>query len=64
MDKLLTVQEVAELFSIHPKNLYRLISKRQIPFIRKPGIGYRFRVSDLDAWLQEGFEPPSGWKNV
>lgn len=64
MDKLITVKEAAELLSINEKTLYRLISQRQIPFIRRKGLGYRLRESDLIRWLQEGYEPPSGWKNV
>lgn len=64
MEKLLTVKEAAEFLSIHPKNVYRLISERRIPFIWKPGIGYRLKESDLMKWLQEGFNPPSGWKDI
>ena len=64
MERLLTVREAAELLSIHPKSLYRLISQRRIPFIRKPGIGYRLRHSDLEKWLEEGFEPASKWQDI
>jgi excisionase family DNA binding protein len=64
MEKLLTVKEAAKFLSANPKNLYRLISQRRIPFIRKSGIGYRIRESDLMRWLQEGFNPPSGWKDI
>jgi excisionase family DNA binding protein len=54
MDKLLTVKEAAEFLSIYPQNLYKLIAKRQIPFIKKLGIGYRIRPSDLKRWMEEG----------
>jgi len=64
MDKLLTVQETAEFLSIHKKSIYKLISQKRIPYIRKPGIGYRFRYSDLKRWLEEDLEAPSGWKNI
>ena len=64
MERLLTVREAAELLSIHPKSLYKLISQRRIPFIRKPGIGYRFRFSDLKKWLEEDLEIPSEWKGI
>jgi len=60
---LLTVKETAEYLSISQKHLYRLISQRRIPFIHKPGIGYRFFRSSLETWLLEGFEPASGWQN-
>jgi len=64
METLLTVKEAAKFLSIHRKSLYRLISQHRIPFIRKPGIGYRFKHSHLERWLQEGYEPPSGWKDI
>lgn len=64
MEKLLTVREAAEYLSIHPKHLYRIISERLIPFIWKKKIGYRLRESDLMEWLQEDFNPPSGWEEI
>lgn len=64
MKEIMTVQEAAEFLSIHPKNLYKLISQRRIPFTRKPGIGYRFIHSQLIKWLKEDLELASEWKNV
>lgn len=62
-EAILTVVQVAQLLQIHIKTVYRLISERRIPFLRKPGIGYRFIRTDLMLWLQEGYERPDGWKN-
>ncbi len=62
-EAILTVVQVAQLLQIHIKTVYRLISERRIPFLRKPGIGYRFIRNDLLQWLQEGYERPDGWKN-
>jgi len=63
LDDLLTVASAAELLQVHPKTLYRLIAARQVPFIRKAGVGYRFLRSQLMEWLQQGYEPPTGWQN-
>jgi excisionase family DNA binding protein len=62
-ESILTVVQVAQLLQVHIKTVYRLISERRIPFLRKPGIGYRFIRTDLMQWLQEGYERPDGWKN-
>ncbi|MGB8951103.1 MAG: helix-turn-helix domain-containing protein [Candidatus Aminicenantales bacterium] len=64
MKEIMTVAEAAELLSINKKSLYRLMAARRIPFIRKPGVGYRLLHSQLMDWLQEGFEPPTGWENM
>jgi len=63
LEDLLTVSSAAQLLLINRKTLYRLISERRVPFIRKPGIGYRLKKSDIQQWLEEGYERPDGWKN-
>lgn len=63
VDDLLTVSAAAAFLQIHPKSLYRLIAARQIPFIRKAGVGYRFVKADLMGWLREGFERADGWRS-
>lgn len=62
-EEILTVAQVAKFLQIHQKTIYRLIAERKIPFIRKPGVGYRFLRSQLLGWLQDGFEAPTGWNN-
>lgn len=61
MDNLLTVQYAAQYLHCHPMTLRKLISKRQIPFIKKKGIGIRLRKEDLDQWLKEDFHSANGW---
>ena len=61
MDNLLTVQDAAQYLSCHQMTLRKLISKRQIPFIKKKGIGIRLRKEDLDQWLKEDFHSANGW---
>jgi len=48
---LLTIREAAEVLKIHPGSLYRLCAKRGIIFYRIPGVGLRFRPSDLDRFI-------------
>jgi excisionase family DNA binding protein len=54
MTKLLTVRELALSLGCHPVTVYRLLKKGGIPFIKKKGIGIRFRKADVDTWLDKG----------
>jgi len=58
MRSLLTVDEVAKLLHIHPTSLRRLVSKRKIPFIKRDGIGVKFNIEKLEAWVREGEVEP------
>lgn len=51
--KLLTVKELAELMNVHPQTIYQLIYDKKIPFIKKKGIGYRFRFEDIEVWINK-----------
>src|SRR4030042_3476654 len=48
MEPLLTAREVAKKLNIHPKSVYKLAMTGKIPFIKKEGIGLRFRENDLE----------------
>jgi len=50
-DGLMTVREAAEILKIHPGSLYRLCARRGIIFYRIPGVGLRFRPSDLNKFV-------------
>jgi excisionase family DNA binding protein len=61
MDKsesLLTVREVAELLRMTVAATYMAVERRQIPHIRLGPRKLRFRKQDLEAWLEEHYEPP------
>jgi excisionase family DNA binding protein len=47
----MTVREAAEVLKIHPGSLYRLCARRGIIFYRIPGVGLRFRPSDLNKFV-------------
>ena len=51
MERLISVQEAATLLGVSSSKLYKLTSRRQIPFLR---IGARclFRESALERWIQ------------
>jgi len=57
--RLLTVEDIAELIHVHPQTIYKLIYNKRIPFIKKPGIGYRFRREDIERWLVEDISMPA-----
>ncbi len=52
-EKLLTITEVAELLGYKKLNpLYMLVHRRQIPFVRLGERILRFRLSDIEAWIE------------
>jgi len=50
IEKLLNVQEVAEILQLSPHTIYKYTSKKQIPFI-KVNKNLLFRESDIQDWL-------------
>ncbi len=57
-EPLLDDDQAAELLGVHPKTLQRLARRGQIPAYRI-GRFWRYRVSELDAWLRSGIQSPS-----
>ena len=49
---ILTIKEVAEYLRITEKTAYRLASERKLPGF-KVGGSWRFRKSEIDAWIDE-----------
>jgi excisionase family DNA binding protein len=47
--KLLTVIETAEYLNCHPQSVYR---NNELPSVVIPGIGKRFKVDDLDGYIE------------
>ena len=48
----LRVAEVAERLGCHPVTVRKLISRRQIPFVKRPGVGVRVDWLTLEAELE------------
>ncbi|MGB6681828.1 MAG: tyrosine-type recombinase/integrase [Candidatus Bathyarchaeia archaeon] len=50
MERLLTAAEVAQILNCHPQTVYR---NRDLPCINIPGVGKRFKESDLNKYLEQ-----------
>lgn len=51
-DQILTLKEVAEYLKLTEKTAYRLAAERKLPGF-KVGGSWRFKMSDLEAWIEE-----------
>ena len=51
MEKLLTVQELADYLGVSKGTVLHWCQRREIPFIRLPK-GIRLRYSEIEAWLK------------
>jgi len=58
MRPLLNCREASKLLNIHETNLRRMVSKKTVPYIKKPGLGVKFDPEKLEAWVQEGQVEP------
>ncbi len=54
-DEILTVKQISAYLSVDANVIYSKCSKGTIPFF-KLGNGYRFRKSNIDAWLKSSGE--------
>jgi excisionase family DNA binding protein len=51
MDKVLTLEEVADYLKVHPSTVYRLIKKSEIPAF-KIGSDWRFNSDSIERWVK------------
>jgi excisionase family DNA binding protein len=52
-DRLLTIEEVAELTGLASGSIYHLVSQRRIPVVRISSRCIRFRLSSLERWFDD-----------
>jgi len=52
MEKLLTVEQMADYLQVKPSTIYQWTHQRFIPHV-KLGNRIRFRVSKVEKWLEE-----------
>jgi len=52
MEKLLTVEEIAEYLNLKPSTIYQWTHQGFIPYI-KLGSRVRFRTTQIEKWLEE-----------
>jgi len=56
MDELLTISELSKKLKLSKGHIYKLVSKRKIPYI-KIGSSLRFDSGDIERWLKERRKP-------
>jgi excisionase family DNA binding protein len=52
-DRLLKVDDVADLLGVSPKTVYGWVYQRAIPFVKPSRTTLRFRRSEIEAWLDD-----------
>lgn len=57
-DRLLTVDEVAQLTGLAVGSIYHLVSQSRIPVVRLSSRCIRFRYSDLMIWISSLTQKP------
>jgi len=55
---LLSVRDVASFLGVSRCTVDRLKKKGEIPYIKRPGLGIRFKHEDVDAWLEKNKSRP------
>lgn len=56
--ELLNSAQMAERLGISMRQVYSAHSRRQLPAGKRiPGVGLRWRASDVDAWLERSLPP-------
>ncbi len=51
--KMLNVKELAVYLRTSKGNIYNLINKNKIPYLKVSGLGIRFCLQDIENWLYE-----------
>lgn len=57
MEKLLKIEEVADMLGYKIASIYQLVFRKEIPAIKITGRALRFKASDIEAWLEEKTQP-------
>jgi excisionase family DNA binding protein len=52
MEKLITIDELAQYIRVSPRTLYRMLDEGELPFAIKLKGSWRFREGDVQAWLE------------
>jgi len=53
-NSLLTVKDLSATLHVHQNTVYKLVDHQEIPFIKKRGVGIRFRREEIEEWLKTG----------
>ncbi|HLW70600.1 MAG TPA: helix-turn-helix domain-containing protein [Candidatus Binataceae bacterium] len=52
MNKVITLEEMADYLRVHPSTIYRLLRKNQLPAF-KVGSDWRFNLESVDKWINQ-----------
>lgn len=52
------------MLGVHPQTVYKLVEKGEIPFIKRPGLGIKFRAEQIEAWANQGSSKPAAIDEV
>ncbi len=63
-DRLLKVDELAEMLGVSPKTVYGWVYQRAIPFVKPSRSTLRFRRGEIEAWLDQRSIAPMAVGNV
>jgi excisionase family DNA binding protein len=55
---LFSVKELSSYLGVSPCTIYRLVKKKEIPFIKRSGLSIRFQKQAIDEWLEKSAEKP------
>ena len=58
IQQLLTYRQLSEAIGVKLGTLYSWKSRGLIPFIQGPGRDPRFRLSDIEAWIEASIKEP------
>ena len=58
-----TLREVAQYLKVTERTVYRLLASRRIPAF-KVGGSWRFRLTDLNAWIERQTAPASNHRRT
>lgn len=53
MEQLLTAKQLAQILGTRTNTVYDLAAAGKLPSLRIPGVGRRFRQSEVEAWLEQ-----------
>ncbi|MEW6116362.1 MAG: helix-turn-helix domain-containing protein [Nitrospirota bacterium] len=57
-EKLLRVEELAEMLNLKPSSIYQLVFKRKIPCIKISRRAVRFELNQILKWLESKAQQP------
>ena len=63
-ERLMDVNEVAELLGVEPKTVYNWVYEGVIPYVKPTRMTLRFRPSDITEWLEERTHRPRSRTNT